>query len=91
MVRNDYRSEHKATLIRFGFGPDVMKRWKVCNVCGATSPSTEEYCGSCGAVLPQETLFDLYKSKHFYCPACDTVVTNSARYCPACGRRLHRR
>ena len=47
--------------------------------------------GICGAVLPKETLFDLYKAKHFYCPACGTVTENTANFCPQCGERLRHR
>ena len=62
---------------RFGFGPEVMKEIRVCRVCGCSCTVREKYCKDCGAVLPKETLFDLYKARHLYCPACDTVVAST--------------
>lgn len=73
---------------RFGFGPDVMKETRVCRICGTVSTANEDYCPDCGAVLPKETLFDLYKAFHLYCPACDTVVSDTSIFCPECGKRL---
>ena len=73
---------------RFGFGPEVMKQQKVCRVCGSPCTVSETHCAECGAVLPKETLFDLYKSHHTYCPHCDTVVAKTAIFCPVCGDRL---
>ena len=76
---------------RFGFGPDVMKQTKVCRVCGGTADAAQRYCSDCGAELPRETLFDLYKARHLYCPACDTVVASTVVFCPECGKRLRPR
>ena len=73
-----------------GFGPDVMKQTKVCRICGCSCDAGETYCEECGAVLPKETLFDLYRSQHLSCPACDTVVANEACFCPKCGKQLWR-
>ncbi len=73
---------------RFGFGPIIMKQIKVCRICGGSCAATEQYCTECGAILPKETLFDLYKSQHLYCPACDTVVADTSLYCPECGKKL---
>ena len=72
----------------FGFGPEVMKKSKVCRLCGCTCSRNQRYCEECGAVLPRETLFDLYKSRHMYCPVCDTVVSDRAVFCPKCGTGL---
>lgn len=76
---------------RFGFGPEVMKQQRVCRLCGFTCRADESHCRGCGAVLPRETLFDLYKARHLYCPACSTVVANTTRFCPECGKRLQAR
>ena len=76
---------------RFGFGPDVMKQTKVCRVCGGTADAAQRYCSDCGAELPRETLFDLYKSHHLYCTKCGTVVASTSAFCPECGTRLARR
>ena len=77
-------------LTKYGFGPEAMKKIKVCRVCGRACDSGELYCESCGVVLPKETLFDLYRSQHLCCPECDTVVSKYSRFCPKCGRQLWR-
>ena len=86
--------KHKAFRLegmrQFGFGPDVMKKNKVCCNCGKTCGAGKKYCDQCGTVLPRETLFDLYKSHHLYCPACDTVVVSTSQYCLQCGKSLRR-
>ena len=86
-----YQKIRKIGMEQYGFGPDAMKQKKVCRICGAMMCSEEDFCGVCGAILPKETLFDLYKSKHFYCPACGTVTENTANFCPQCGERLRHR
>lgn len=85
------RLERLATMREFGFGPDVMKKNKVCQVCGCSCDTQETHCKDCGANLPCETLFDLYKAWHLYCPACDTVVASTATFCPECGKLLRPR
>ena len=85
------RLNYFATAKRFGFGPEVMKEIRVCRVCGCSCTVREKYCRDCGAVLPRETLFDLYKARHLYCPACDTVVASTVVFCPECGKRLRPR
>ena len=82
------RMEYLATMKHFGFGPELMKEIRVCRVCGCSCAAQEKHCKDCGAVLPRETLFDLYKARHLYCPACDTVVSSTVIYCPECGKRL---
>lgn len=72
----------------YGFGPDEMKKIKVCKVCGASVAAAETVCSHCGEALPYKTLFDEYKSKHAYCANCDTVVATNARFCPQCGKRI---
>ncbi|MBQ4611007.1 MAG: zinc ribbon domain-containing protein [Clostridia bacterium] len=73
---------------RYGFGPDAMCKIKVCNRCGAANDSSVHRCEECGAKLPRDTLFDLYKRSHPYCPLCDTVAADHARYCPRCGSEI---
>ena len=75
-------------LERFGFGPNVMKKLRVCPRCGQTVKSRADTCPDCGERLPRETLFDRYKRKHLSCPDCDTVLTADAMYCPNCGRMV---
>ena len=72
-------------LERFGFGPNVMKKLRVCPRCGQTVKSRADTCPDCGERLPKETLFDRYKRKHLRCFDCDTVLTADALYCPNCG------
>jgi len=86
----DFHVTRAQLMQEYGFGPDVMKRIKVCRVCGCSCDAGETYCQGCGAVLPQETLFDLYRSQHLSCPACGTVVAKEARFCPHCGSQLWR-
>lgn len=74
----------------FGFGPRAMRRCKVCAHCQTMSPASELFCRECGRRLPRDTLYQLYKSRHKSCPACDTVVSAAARYCPQCGTLLDR-
>ena len=75
-------------LERFGFGPNVMKKLRVCPRCGQTVKSRADTCPDCGDRPPKETLFDRYKRKHLSCPDCDTVLTADAMYCPNCGRMV---
>ncbi len=75
-------------LERFGFGPNVMKKLRVCPRCGHMVKSRADTCPDCGERLPRETLFDRYKRKHLSCPNCDTVLTADALYCPNCGNMV---
>lgn len=72
-------------LERFGFGPNVMKKLRVCPRCGQAVRSRADLCPGCNEKLPRETLFDRYKRQHRCCCDCDTVLTPDARYCPNCG------
>lgn len=83
-----YQRIRRIGMEQYGFGPDAMKKRKVCRACGAAMSSEEEFCRGCGAILPKETLFDLYRAKHFYCPACGTVMADHSNFCPQCGKRL---
>ena len=75
-------------MLRNGFGPQIMKRWKVCPVCGLMGSADQLACHECGKTLPNETLFDLYKGHHNFCTICETVVQSNNRYCPLCGARI---
>ncbi len=72
----------------FGFGPNVMKKTKVCTRCGRMVKANARTCPDCGEKLSRETLFDQYKRQHPCCPDCDTVLTNDAKYCPHCGHPI---
>ena len=69
-------------------GLEAMKRRKVCRVCGRGASAERKACPDCGAPLPNETLYDVYKAMHLYCPCCGEVVTDDAAYCPQCGTAL---
>ena len=73
-------------LEHYGFGPNVMKKTKVCTNCGRISGTDAAFCPECGEKLSGETLFDGYKRRHAACPYCDAVLTRDARYCPNCGK-----
>ena len=72
----------------FGYGPNVMKKNKVCPKCGKMVSARLRNCSDCGERLAKETLFDYYKQQHDCCPDCDTVLTSDAMYCPNCGRMV---
>ena len=76
------------TLEEFGFGPNVMKKTKVCAKCGQTVNADASACPACGEVLPGETLYDLYKKQHVCCPDCGTVLSPGSRYWPKCGKHI---
>ena len=52
--------EQAATRNEFGFGPDAMKKKKVCHNCKSICNSEGNFCYICGAMLPAKTLFDIY-------------------------------
>jgi len=74
-------------LEQFGFGPNVMKKTKVCTKCGQIAKTGTILCRTCGAFLPRETLYDRYKRRHTCCIWCGTVLTDDAKYCPQCGKK----
>ena len=73
----------------FGFGPNVMKKLRVCPRCGQLVKSKIHTCPNCGENLPMETLYDLYKQKHLSCSDCDTILAPDSMYCPNCGKAVH--
>lgn len=72
----------------FGYGPNVMKKTKVCTKCGKMVKANAVACPECGERLSGETLFDRYKRRHQCCPECDTVLAPGSRYCPNCGKQV---
>lgn len=75
-------------LERFGFGPNVMKKIRVCPRCGQVVKTKADVCPECGEKLPRETLFDRYKRQHRSCPDCDAILSSDCQYCPSCGKQL---
>ena len=78
----------QVTLLEYGFGPETMRRRKICPECGRANCAREARCTECGAALPEQTLYDFYRSRHRCCPGCGVAVTSVAVYCPECGTRL---
>lgn len=78
----------RVVLLEYGFGPETMRRRKICPNCGRANNSRETHCADCGAILPEKTLYDFYRSRHRCCPGCGIAVTDVAQYCPECGKRL---
>lgn len=72
----------------FGYGPNVMRKKKVCPACGRMVGAKIRTCPDCREQLSDETLFDQYKRQHMCCPDCDTVLAADSRYCPNCGKRI---
>lgn len=75
-------------LEKFGFGPNVMKKNKVCPRCGKLVGARLTVCPDCNERLSSETLFDRYKGCHRCCANCDTVLAPDSRYCPTCGKSV---
>lgn len=75
-------------LEHFGFGPNVMRKTKVCSVCGQITKRHTKNCPHCGTKLSSETLYDKYKEKHICCPFCDRVLRDDSNYCQHCGNRI---
>ena len=72
-------------LERYGFGPNVMMKTKVCARCGKLVRASARTCPECGERLSSETLYDRYKRQHQCCYECDTVLAPGSLYCPNCG------
>lgn len=70
------------------FGPESMKRMKVCPNCRRMAPAELYTCPECGGRLPQSNLFQVYQRSHRLCPICDTVLSDSMKFCPHCGMKI---
>ncbi|MBE6658172.1 MAG: hypothetical protein E7604_06990 [Ruminococcaceae bacterium] len=81
---------HFRNLEQYGFGPNVMKKMKICHKCGQVAKKGSFFCRSCGAFLTRETLYDHYRRQHGCCVGCGTVLTADAKFCPHCGLPVHR-
>ena len=80
---------HFRNLEQFGYGPNVMKKIKVCKKCGQIAKKGSLFCRSCGSLLTRGTLYDHYLRQHRRCSECGTVLTKDAKYCPHCGTKTH--
>lgn len=85
------RALRQVQMMECGLGPDIMRLTKVCPRCGRGNSAANDTCTDCGAALGEQTLLDLYRSRHPCCPNCKIAVTHAAAYCPRCGAHLRRR
>lgn len=90
MTRFTKRALWQVQMMEYGFGPDIMRLTKICPRCGKGNPSANSACADCGAALGEQTLLDLYRSRHLCCPDCGIAVTRTAAYCPRCGAHVRR-
>lgn len=72
----------------FGYGPNVMKKNKVCPHCGLMVNVKTKSCPECGNELSNESLYDKYKQHHISCPNCGTILSTGSQYCSHCGIRV---
>ncbi len=82
-----YEQIRRQGMRHYGFGIDAMKSIKICGVCGEMKGAGEKIC-ECGALLPEETLYEVYVKRHRHCEECGTIVSKDVRFCPNCGVNL---
>lgn len=58
------RALRRVVLLEYGFGPETLRGRKVCPVCGRANSADRTDCADCGARLPENTLYDFYRSRH---------------------------
>lgn len=84
MTTDEMRSH---TMKQYGFGYEVMKEIRVCEECGKPTSAKTLLCQNCGAILPRKTMFDLYRMRHCSCKKCGTILSDTMKYCPRCGKK----
>lgn len=85
----DFGKSAKYTRLEaLGMGPYVMKKLKVCSMCGQIASARTFFCPACKNWLSGNTLFDFYKKMHSDCPYCKTTLAEDAQYCPHCGKKV---
>ena len=77
--------KRRNSLLRFGFGADVMKGMTVCDNCNSPESSSRMFCTRCGMRLPRANLYDFYRLQHRTCKNCGTVLSDFMDFCPKCG------
>lgn len=83
----DLEAIRQESLEQLGFGIPSMKKARICKSCGKVASVKQSYCNACGSKLPEETVYEQYRSMHRSCPTCDTVLIRSYGYCPQCGTK----
>ena len=46
----------RVVLLEYGFGPETLRRRKICPSCGRANSADRTDCADCGARLPEKTL-----------------------------------
>lgn len=80
-----YETTRIESMEEFGFGPNEMKKYKVCSHCYTITSTELDVCPVCSKGLPQFSLYELYAKKHYTCSKCKTVVPHNSKFCPQCG------
>lgn len=83
-----YETTRIESMEEFGFGPNEMKKYKVCSHCYTITSTELDICPVCSKQLPQLSLYELYAKKHYTCSKCKTVVPHNSKFCPQCGEHL---
>lgn len=90
MKMTEYKPSRKEVLEHFGFGTENMKKLKICQYCGNAQKAKIGLCDICHSEMPNETVFDIYSTKHCRCEKCGNVLPNDANYCPMCGKKQNK-
>lgn len=85
----DMKTNRYEELEIYGFGPNVMKKTRICSKCGRATATRHENCPCCGNQLKEYTLYDWYKKMHPHCPGCNAVLPQESNYCPHCGMKIN--
>lgn len=83
-----YEETKFVDLESYGFGPNIMKKTRICSKCGRATNTSGNHCPICGNQLQLYTLYDWYKRMHRSCSSCNTVLTSDTLYCPHCGVKI---
>jgi len=62
-----YEDAKFTDLESYGFGPNIMKKTRICSKCGRAINTSENICPVCGNQLNVFTLYDWYKKMHASC------------------------
>lgn len=73
-------------LAHYGFGPEAMRRTRLCPNCEMLVTDGTKVCPACGRMLPEMSLLVWYEQQHPQCVHCGTVLRENFLYCPRCGR-----
>lgn len=73
-------------LARYGFGPEAMRKTRVCPCCDKLVTDGGKICPACGRALPELSLLTWYEQQHPQCIHCGTILREGSRYCPRCGK-----